>query len=354
MNDYLFGRSINMALGLPAWITSIVMALSAAAPGDDFQPDRCEILPLPERQISFSIDGIEKLRWHFGDQYPRPFFYPFNGPSGVSLTRMGHPGAQNHDHHRSVWFAHHKLNGVDFWSDNTQARVRQKYWYRYRDGNDEAVMASLLGWFDEDGNEVMEQDVIAALRPMDAGEHALELQITMRPPKGIEAVTLDKSNFGLLAVRVSKTLSAYFGGGQLSNSEGLVGEPNIFGKRARWMDYSGPVVVGTGETRHLVREGITYFDHPQNPRYPTYWHVREDGWMGASFGMQAEWKIEQQNPLVLRYLLHAHAGDYDHDKAERVQQSFSQRTGFRIRKPYADERHRQYEVERVPLKGGGV
>ncbi|MEO2015557.1 MAG: DUF6807 family protein, partial [Fuerstiella sp.] len=226
-----------MKCSLPACITFVAMMSSTGAAGDDFQSDRCEVLPLPEHQASFSIDGIEKLRWHFDDQYPRPFFYPFNGPSGVSLTRMGHPGAQNHDHHRSVWFAHHKLNGVDFWSDNTKARVRQKHWYRYRDGRDEAVMASLLGWFDEDGKEVMEQDVIAALRPMDAGEHALELQITMRPPNGVETVTLDKTNFGLLAVRVSKTLSAYFGGGQLSNSEGLVGESDIFGKRARWIDY---------------------------------------------------------------------------------------------------------------------
>ena len=37
-------------------------------------------------------------------------------PSGATLTRIGHPGAENHDHHRSVWFAHHKVNGLDFWS----------------------------------------------------------------------------------------------------------------------------------------------------------------------------------------------------------------------------------------------
>ena len=341
-----------MNLNTVVFVATVLAMLPAGASGDDFRPDRCEILPLPDHQVSFSIDGIEKLRWHFGDQYPRPFFYPFHGPSGVSLTRMGHPGAQNHDHHRSVWFAHHKLNGVDFWSDNTKARIRQKHWYRYRDGSEEAVMASLLGWFDEDGKEVMEQDVIAALRPMDAGEHALELQITMRPPEGVETVTLDKTNFGLLAVRVSKTLSAYFGGGQLSNSEGAVGEPDIFGERARWMDYSGPVVVGAEETRHVVREGITYFDHPQNPRYPAYWHVREDGWMGASFGMQEAWSIDRQNPLVLRYLLHAHSGDYDHEKAEYIHKVFSGRSGFRIRKPNADERHRQYEVERIALSNG--
>jgi hypothetical protein len=70
------------------------------------QLPRCCALALPDHQVSLQIDGIERLRWHFGPSYPRPFFYPLVGPSGASLTRIGHPGAPNHDHHRSVWFAH--------------------------------------------------------------------------------------------------------------------------------------------------------------------------------------------------------------------------------------------------------
>jgi hypothetical protein len=35
---------------------------------------------------------------------------------------------------------------------------------------------------------------------------------------------------------------------------------------------------------HLV--GIAVFDHPSNPRYPTYWHVRDYGLMTANpFGL---------------------------------------------------------------------
>lgn len=327
-------------------LSALLILYRAGLCDEVFVPNRCEIIPLPDDQVSFRIEGVEKLKWHSGSRYPRPFFFPFNGPAGVSLTRMGHPGAQNHDHHRSIWFAHHSVNGVDFWSDNTKARIRQKYWCRYRDGQEEAVMASRLGWFDEAGVEMMEQDVIAALRPLSGREHLLELQITMRPSRNLEAVTLDRTNFGLLAIRVSKTLSAWFGGGQLTDSEGRIGESQIFGQRARWMDYSGPVVAGSAETRHVVTEGITCFDHPQNPRYPTYWHVREDGWMGASFGMQEDWRIEAQNPLVLRYLLHAHSGSYQASKARSVHEAFVSRPGFLLRAPKPDEKHRQYEVER--------
>ncbi len=77
---------------------------------------RCQIVPLAAHQVSIQIDGEEKLRWNAGRDYPRPFFFPFNGPSGHSLTRMGHPGAPNHDHHQSVWFAHNKVLGIDFWA----------------------------------------------------------------------------------------------------------------------------------------------------------------------------------------------------------------------------------------------
>ncbi len=311
----------------------------------DYVPDRCELIPLPGHQVAFQINGIEKTRWHFGDEYPRPFFYPFNGPSGVSLTRMGHPGAQNHDHHRSVWFAHHDIGGVDFWSDNTDGRVRQKMWYSYRDGDEECVMASLTGWYDGAGKELMEQDIVAALRPREGGEHELEIQITMRPPAKTEAVELGRTNFGFLAVRVSKTLSHHFGGGDLTSSEGRKGEDANFEKRARWMDYSGPVVVGTGPDRKVVTEGITYFDHPDNPRYPTHWHVRADGWMGAAFCFAEGHTITRENPLVLRYLLHAHAGDYDPGNAAAVAEAFAIRPGFEVGK--SERRHRQYDVWRI-------
>ena len=333
--------------------TALLMSLALTRPlsGADYKPSRCEIVPLPDHQVSLRIDGVEKLRWHYDKKYPRPFFYPFNGPSGETLTRMGHPGAQNHDHHRSVWFAHHKVNGFDFWADPRPGgkigRIRQKLWLAYADGDSEAIMATLAAWQDPDGNEAMEQETVAALIPLPAYEHLLELQLTFRPPRNVESTTLDKTNFGFLAVRVAKSISAYFGGGQLRNSEGQVGEPDIFGKPARWMDYSGPIAVGGRADRMIGTEGITFFDHPSNPRHPTKWHVREDGWMGASFCMDDAFTITHEKPLRLRYLLHAHAGDYDKDKAADVFVGFSKRRGFEVFK--SKRKHRQYEVRRKGL-----
>ena len=298
---------------------------------------RCRLLPLPGDQVSFQIDGEERLRWHFAPSYPRPFFYPLVGPSGSSLTRMGHPGAANHDHHRSIWFAHQKVLGIDFWSDRTEARIRQQFWLRYQDGDEEAAMATQLGWNDgHDPRPLLEQQLIAVVRPGPERETFLELQSTFRPLA--ESLELAQTNFGMLAVRVAGNISAHFGGGELTNSGGARGEPAIFGKRAEWMDYSGPVPAGG-------IEGITYFDHPSNPGYPSHWHVREDGWMGASLSMHEPRTTRRDQPLVLRYLLHAHRGDIQRGRAAKIAEQFAASRGYEVQK--AAIKHQQYEIQRA-------
>lgn len=298
---------------------------------------RCTLLPLPDHQVSFLVDGTERLRWHFGPSYPRPFFYPLLGPtSGLSLTRMGHPGAPDHDHHRSIWFAHEKVSGVNFWGDSTVARIRQKQWLAYQDGDAEAVMAVRLGWNDgHDASDLLEQDLFTAVIPGLEGETYLELQSSFRPVA--QQLEFGRTNFGFLAVRVAKALSGFFGGGQITSSAGAIGEPAIFGKPAVWVDYSG-------EQPGARREGITYFDHPANPGHPNAWHVREDGWMCASACFAGPESTTRKVPLTLRYLLHAHRGALDAKRADVIFRGFAKRPPFElIQKP---ARHTAFGVRR--------
>jgi hypothetical protein len=298
---------------------------------------RCEVVPLPDHQASFRVGGAERLRWHFGPSYPRPFFFPLAGPSGAPLTRMGHPGAPDHDHHRSVWFAHEKVLGINFWGDRTAARVRQKAWLCYQDGNDEAAMAVSLGWYDgHDPRELLDQQLVVGVRPAPEDGTLVELQSTFRPTA--DSLEFGKTNFGFLAVRLAKSISAFFGGGQLTNSEGATGEPAIFGKQAQWVDYSGPVGKG-------VEEGITYFDHPGHPGHPNGWHVREDGWMGCSACMGGPITTTRKEPLVLRYLLHAHAGRADVARAAATLKEFAALPRYEVAK--ATVKHTHNVIRRV-------
>src|SRR5439155_1193222 len=166
-----------------------------------------------------------------------------------------------------------------------------------------------------------EQELIAAVRPGPEGETFVELQSTFRP--AAESLEFGKTNFGFLAVRVAKSLSVHFGGGQLTSSAGDIGEAKIFGKKAAWVDYSGPV---PGDRT----EGITYFDHPQNPGHPTHWHVREDGWMGASACLSGPLTTTRKTPLVFRYLLHAHKGGADREGAAKTGLDFAALKPFEV------------------------
>src|SRR5262245_30435114 len=120
---------------------------------------RIQLIPLPEEQVSFQVAGRERLRWHFGRRYPRPFFYPLIGPHGESVTRMGHPAAPDHEHHRSLWFGHHDVAGLGFWNDQSgPQQIRQEEWVHYQDGDDEAGMVVRLGWFDAHGVRLLRQE----------------------------------------------------------------------------------------------------------------------------------------------------------------------------------------------------
>src|SRR5262245_38863865 len=83
-----------------------------------------QAIPLPDHQISFQRDGVELSRYHFDPASKRPFIFPVNGPSGRSLTRMGHPHEpESHSHHNSVWISHKDVNGTDFWGDPGPVRI---------------------------------------------------------------------------------------------------------------------------------------------------------------------------------------------------------------------------------------
>jgi hypothetical protein len=136
-------------------------------------------------------------------------------------------------------------------------------------------------------------------------------------------LVFNKSNFGFLAVRMAKEISHHYGDGTLRNSEGAVGESAIFAKPARWVDYSGPVAGSTVE-------GITYLPHPTNPDHPAHWHVRDDGWMCASFNLKNEYRLSPKKPLELRYVLFVHDGPANPAAIEQQYEAYAQLPAYEI------------------------
>ena len=276
---------------------------------------RMQALPLPHHQISFQRDGVELTRFHYDPADKRPFLYPLNGPSGRSLTRMGHPhDPVTHSHHNSLWLAHHNVSGLDFWGDGPRGQIRTVRVERLEDGPDSASVTVWNSWGETNKTLLWER---RRMTVQSLPNHEWMLLLDLRFEATREPVTLAKTPFGLVAVRMARSIGVNDGGGIIRNSEGGVNEAGVFWKPARWVDYSGAIVSNTVE-------GITFMDHPVNPNHPSVFHVRNDGWMGASIAFDQPLVIETNKPLLLRYGFYIHAGLQETNALESRWTQFSQ------------------------------
>jgi hypothetical protein len=288
-----------------AWL--LLLTGCAAPPAASGFP-RAIILPQPDEQLSFQVDGHEWLRYHYGERTPKPYFYPVMGPAGAPVTRLTHPhDPVTHAHHLSLWIGHQNVAGSNFWEHmKSPARIVHDKIVKIEDG-DRATLTIQAKWLDGDKKPLLLDERVWTLAPdygtlgaNGFGEYALDLKLTLTPVA--PTLTIGKSNFGFAAVRVAKTMGTLDGGGVIRNSEGQVNEKELMPhRRARWCDYSGPAAPG-------VVNGIALIDHPSNPNHPTYFHVRGDGWMGSSFSYEGDVTLTKEKPLVLRYRFRVHAG----------------------------------------------
>jgi len=299
--------------------TLCLCALGAVAQAGDLpEPKpvpRLQTIPLPYDQASFQRDGVEITRYHFGPSLERPFLYPIIGPSGRSLTRMGHPhDPQGHSHHNSVWITHHDVNGNDFWGDTSGAHIRHKRIVKYTDEGETSSITAENEWTTKEGEVLLTETRTTTVTLLPNKEWLLTIDLELNAKD--KPVTFGKTPFGMIGVRMAKTIGVHDGGGRIRNSEGAVNEKEVFWKPARWVDYSGPIAPGT-------TEGVTLFDHPANPNHPSHFHVRNDGWMGASLTFEAPRVIEPNTALKLRYGLYIHADLKPTATIETQYQSFT-------------------------------
>ena len=297
------------------WTASAVAVAAGEVPGPKAVP-LLQIVPMPYDQASFQRDGVEITRYHFGTSLHRPFLYPVVGPFGRSLTRMGHPhDPESHSHHNSVWISHNDVSGVSFWSDRGGGTIRHKRIVRYDDQRETSSLVAENEWVGKDGKVLLGETRTITVSLLDRKEWLLVIDMQFTAQNG--PVALGKTPFGMIGVRMAKTIGVHDGGGRIRNSEGGVNEKEIFWKRARWVDYSGAIADG-------VVEGVTLFDHPDNPNHPSHFHVRNDGWMGASLTFDAARVVSPGQPLQLRYGLYVHRDMKAAEAIESIWRTFTE------------------------------
>ena len=144
----------------------------------------------------------------------------------------------------------------------------------------------------------------------------IDFDITLSPQ---QEVKFGDTKEGMFAMRVAaaleedqpKDIAEPKRTGKIVNAQNKSSEKNVWGKRSEWLDYSGRI--------DGAQVGIAVFDHPSNPRYPAYWHVRAAGLLAANiFGLHdferdpsrdASLTIRPGQPLRFRYRVIIHPGD---------------------------------------------
>lgn len=284
-----------------------------------------------EGKLRIEVGGELFSEYHFQGG-SRPFLYPVLLPGGLPLTRNwpmkeSDGEERDHPHHRSLWWAHGELNGVDFWSESDRAgRTVHDRFLEVRSGVERGVIRTANRLVDRDGRIIATDERRLTFFVLEQ-DRVLDFEVTIHASHG--PLEFGDTKEGTMAIRLNESMRlkpnkdhAGKPVGHIINSEG-VRDGDTWGKRAAWVDYYGTV---SGQT-----VGVAILDHPKNPRHPTWWHVRDYGLFAANpFGIHdferkpagsGKLVVSTGQKLTFRYRLLFHRGDARHG---RVAERFSQ------------------------------
>ncbi len=269
---------------------------------------------ITEHDDSVTVEISGKLFTEYRFKEPqRPFFYPVIGPTGAPIIRHWPMGdgpneAHDHPHHKSLWYTHGAVNGVDFWADGKGKIVHDKF-LEISSGTEVGVIKSQNKWIAPDGKVICTDTRTHRFHSTPDGP-IMDFDVTIHASNG--QVTMGDTKEGSMGIRLAPTMrvKGEVGQGHIINSEGDT-DTGAWGKRAKWCDYYGPI---EGE---IV--GVAIFDHPSNPRHPTWWHVRDYGLFAVNpFGIHdfekkpagtGDFVIPAGQSVTFKYRFYLHTGD---------------------------------------------
>lgn len=218
--------------------------------------------------------------------------------------------AQDHVHHKSLWYTHGEVNGQDFWGEGSRSgKIVHDKFLKVSSGPEMGEITSTNKWVARNGKVVCTDTRTHRFYNRPDGQ-SMDFEITFHASEG--KVVLGDTKEGSMAIRLTPTmrLKGKVGKGHIVNSAGDT-DGSTWGKRAAWCDYYGPV---EGET-----VGVAIFDHPSNPKHPTWWHVRDYGLFTANpFGVHnferkakgvGDITIPAGESLTFKYRFYFHKGD---------------------------------------------
>lgn len=272
-----------------------------------------------EGQIAVLSDGKLLTALHYESQWDKPFLYPLQSASGAVISR-GYPletregESTDHAWHRGIWFGHGEVSGEDFWRE----LGAEKSGKLVVEGEPEAAVSG--------GTATIRFKTAMQGREPEKkrfGSVSQSYAITTLDSHVVIDATITVSADAGMDLRFGDTDDGGFGfrlrdeyredrGARLTNSEKLSGARAMWGKNARWVDYSADL---DGKTI-----GFAMLDHPSNLRHPTGWHARNyalcaaNPFAAGSFArdksIDGSYTLKAGDSFTQRYRIVIHEGDF--------------------------------------------
>jgi hypothetical protein len=281
--------------------------------------------------IDAAVDGKPFTTFHYGADRGKPYLAPLRSASGKIVTRhfpMEEVAGESHDHvhHTGLWFSYDDVNGTKFWENDpsytkpNMGRIVVRS-AQYKEAGRSGTLNAVMEWRHTAGRILLVEDrnMIFASDPK---LRTIDFEITLT---AAEDLTFGDTKEGAFAIRLADNFTEKKGA-KMVDADGRVTMANVWGKRSNWVDYTAEV---EGE-----RLGVAIFDHPQNPRHPTYWHARDYGLFALNpFGRNAfdptqeesQWKLPAGQKLVFRWRVLIHPGDSETGRVADLYKQYAQR-----------------------------
>ena len=262
-----------------------------------------------ERKVEVTVDGKPFTSYIYPSDsvLKKPVLFPIFTAQGTAVTR-GYPMAPragervDHPHHVGAWLNYESVNGHDFWNNSTAIKDRSKYGTikhetvtKVKSGKGKGALNVKASWYMADGKGKHVLDENTAFTFFARGQiRIIDRSTTLTATK--DSVYFKDVKDGFFAIRVARELEHPSNQadnfvdangivtrvekmdnssitGLYRSSEGIEGDA-VWSTRARWVNLSGKI--GKEDI------AVCLIDHPQNPRYPTYWHARGYGLFAAN------------------------------------------------------------------------
>lgn len=288
--------------------------------------------------VAIKVDGQPFTEYVFRSG-SKPIIWPIIGPSGKPMTRS-YPMSKvegektDHIHHRSLWFTHGTVNGVDFWLEGPTGGITKQRDVKVEESKQQVRISTHNDWNSPEGKKILEDERVVTFGA-EQDYRWIDFDITLKASEG--PVTFGDTKEGTFGIRVPQTVSVEAKkGGRIVNSEGQI-DGAAWGKPAAWVDYFGPAdenaVNNAADKKDSGKDdiiGIAILNHPKSFRAPTHWHVRTYGLFAANpFGIHdfekkgkgaGDHTIDAGKSITLRYRVIFHNGD---DKQARIAELYS-------------------------------